>query len=77
VLVNAVKDGVGRLDAPFAYATGKSEQGHHTGTCCSPRILTCAPGAGDRWPSASVQSPANDARSAESHGTNAPAQRKR
>ena len=31
VLVKAVKDGVGRLDAPFAYATGKSEQGHHTG----------------------------------------------
>jgi hypothetical protein len=30
-LVKAVKDGVGRLDAPFAYATGKSEQGHHTG----------------------------------------------
>ena len=31
VLVKAVKDGVGRLDAPFAYATGKSEEGHHTG----------------------------------------------
>jgi len=31
VLVKAVKDGVGRLDAPFAYATGKSEQGYHTG----------------------------------------------
>ena len=31
VLVKAVKDGVGRLDAPFAYATGKSDQGHHTG----------------------------------------------
>jgi len=31
VLVKAVEDGVGRLDAPFAYATGKSEQGHHTG----------------------------------------------
>jgi hypothetical protein len=31
VLVKAVRDGVGRLDAPFAYATGKSEEGHHTG----------------------------------------------
>jgi hypothetical protein len=31
VLVKAVKDGVGRLDAPFAYATGESEEGHHTG----------------------------------------------
>jgi len=31
VLVKAVKDGVSRLDAPFAYATGKSEEGHHTG----------------------------------------------
>ena len=31
VLVKAVNDGVGRLDAPFAYATGKSDQGHHTG----------------------------------------------
>jgi hypothetical protein len=31
VLVKAVKDGVGRLDAPLAYSTGKSEQGHHTG----------------------------------------------
>jgi hypothetical protein len=31
VLVKAVQDGVGRLDAPFAYATGKSEEGHHTG----------------------------------------------
>ncbi len=31
VLVKAVKDGVGRLDAPFAYATGKSPEGHHTG----------------------------------------------
>jgi hypothetical protein len=31
VLVKAVKDGVGRLDAPFTYVTGKSEQGHHTG----------------------------------------------
>ncbi|MBU0494043.1 MAG: AAA+ family ATPase, partial [Chloroflexi bacterium] len=31
VLVKAVKDGVSRLDAPFAYATGKSDEGHHTG----------------------------------------------
>jgi hypothetical protein len=31
VLVKAVKDGVGRLDAPIAYATGKSEEGYHTG----------------------------------------------
>jgi hypothetical protein len=31
VLVKAVKDGVARLDAPFAYATGKSDQGDHTG----------------------------------------------
>jgi predicted AAA+ superfamily ATPase len=31
VLVKAVKGGVGRLDAPFAYATGKSDEGHHTG----------------------------------------------
>jgi predicted AAA+ superfamily ATPase len=31
VLVKAVRDGVGRLDAPFAYATGKSDEGHHTG----------------------------------------------
>ena len=31
VLVKAVKDGVGRLDAPFAYATGKSPEGYHTG----------------------------------------------
>ncbi len=31
VLLKAVKDGVGRLDAPFAYATGKGEEGHHTG----------------------------------------------
>ncbi len=31
VLVKAVKDGMGRLDAPFAYATGKSEEGVHTG----------------------------------------------
>ncbi len=31
VLLKAVKDGVGRLDAPFAYATGKSAEGYHTG----------------------------------------------
>jgi hypothetical protein len=31
VLVKAVRDGVGRLDAPFAYATGKSPEGYHTG----------------------------------------------
>jgi hypothetical protein len=31
VLVKAVKDGVGRLDAPFAYATGKNSEGYHTG----------------------------------------------
>jgi predicted AAA+ superfamily ATPase len=31
VLVKAVADGVARLDAPIAYATGKSEEGHHTG----------------------------------------------
>jgi len=31
VLVGAVKHGVERLDPPFAYATGKSEEGHHTG----------------------------------------------
>lgn len=31
VLLQAVRDGVSRLDAPFAYATGKSEAGHHTG----------------------------------------------
>jgi hypothetical protein len=31
VLVNAVRDGVGRLDAPIAYATGKNEEGYHTG----------------------------------------------
>ena len=31
VLVKAVNDGVGRLDAPIAYATGKNELGHHTG----------------------------------------------
>ena len=31
VLVAAVQDGVGRLDAPFAYATGVSDKGYHTG----------------------------------------------
>jgi hypothetical protein len=31
VLVAAVKAGVGRLDAPIAYATGKHPEGHHTG----------------------------------------------
>jgi hypothetical protein len=31
VLVKAVKDGAGRLDAPIAYSTGKSEEGYHTG----------------------------------------------
>lgn len=31
VLLDAVKDGVQRLDAPFACATGKDEAGHHTG----------------------------------------------
>jgi len=31
VLMKAIKDGIGRLDAPFAYATGKSEDGFHTG----------------------------------------------
>jgi predicted AAA+ superfamily ATPase len=31
VLLNAVRDGVGRLDAPFAYATGMSDDGYHTG----------------------------------------------
>ena len=31
VLMQAVKDGVGRLDAPFAYATSKSDQGCHAG----------------------------------------------
>ena len=31
VVLQAVKDGVSRLDAPFAYATGKSEDGYHTG----------------------------------------------
>ncbi len=31
VLLNAVRDGVARLDAPFAYATGLSAEGYHTG----------------------------------------------
>ena len=31
VLIKAVQDGIGRLDAPFAYATGKNEKGEHTG----------------------------------------------
>lgn len=31
VLVEAVKDGVRRLDAPFGYATGVNEKGYHTG----------------------------------------------
>jgi uncharacterized protein len=31
VLLQAIRDGAGRLDAPFAYTTGKSEQGYHTG----------------------------------------------
>ncbi len=31
VLLKAVQDGVGRLDAPFAYATGKNAAGQHTG----------------------------------------------
>jgi hypothetical protein len=31
VLLQAVRDGVGRLDAPFAYATGINEHGRHTG----------------------------------------------
>jgi hypothetical protein len=31
VMLKAIRDGVGRLDAPFAYATGKSDEGHHTG----------------------------------------------
>jgi hypothetical protein len=31
VLIKAVQDGVSRLDAPFGYATGFSEKGHHTG----------------------------------------------
>ncbi|MFN2137709.1 MAG: ATP-binding protein, partial [Candidatus Promineifilaceae bacterium] len=31
VLLQAVKDGVQRLDAPFAYAAGKDSAGYHTG----------------------------------------------
>ena len=31
MLLNAVRDGVARLDAPFAYATGLSAEGYHTG----------------------------------------------
>lgn len=31
VLLNAVRDGIARLDAPFAYATGSSAEGYHTG----------------------------------------------
>ncbi len=31
VLLEAVRSGVARLDAPFAYATGKSTEGYHTG----------------------------------------------
>ena len=31
VLLEAVQDGVGRLDAPIAYATGVDAKGHHTG----------------------------------------------
>jgi hypothetical protein len=31
VLVKAIEAGVARLDAPFAYATGKSPEGYHTG----------------------------------------------
>jgi len=31
VLVKAVRSGATRLDAPFAYATGKSDTGYHTG----------------------------------------------
>jgi predicted AAA+ superfamily ATPase len=31
VLVKAVRDGVGRLDPPFAYATGRDAEGYHTG----------------------------------------------
>ncbi len=31
VLIKAVEAGIGRLDAPVAYATGKSSEGHHTG----------------------------------------------
>jgi len=31
VLMKAIRDGIGRLDAPFAYATAKSEDGFHAG----------------------------------------------
>ncbi len=31
VLLDAVRSGVGRLDAPFAYATGVNNEGYHTG----------------------------------------------
>ena len=31
VLLKAIKDGVNRTDAPFAYATGKHAQGYHSG----------------------------------------------
>lgn len=31
VLLNAVSEGVARLDAPFAYATGINAEGHHSG----------------------------------------------
>ena len=31
VLMKAIRDGIGRLDAPFAYATSKSEDGFHKG----------------------------------------------
>jgi hypothetical protein len=31
VLLVAVRDGVRRLDAPFAYATGQDAEGYHTG----------------------------------------------
>lgn len=31
VLLNAVRDGVARLDAPFAYAAGLSAEGYHSG----------------------------------------------
>ena len=31
VLLGAIQDGIGRLDAPFAYATGVNEEGYHTG----------------------------------------------
>lgn len=31
VLVKAIQEGVGRSDAPFAFATGTNPQGYHTG----------------------------------------------